>query len=163
MSPSPSGGPNAARAAAASGSRLHVAAAVVPFLLLVPVLRILPLPPAEAGPVPWSWAVGNGALLLAAFAAHTWCYARWQPYAPRRMLANELFARLWFVAYAVILVGRATPNGLLMLLVALPWALLCWEVHRNDVKRHGYRVAWNLGAWGAFLVGLSLFELVATL
>lgn len=141
---------------------MSFASAVAPYVLLVPVLRLLPLPPATTGPVPWAWAVGNAALLLGAFVAHTLCYARWQPAAPRRMLVNELLARLWFVAFAVIVVGRTTSNGWRLLLVALPWALLCWEVHRNDVQRHGYRVAWNLGAWGLYLLGLSFAELVAT-
>lgn len=148
---------------AARSEQAQLAAAVTPFVLLVPILRLLPLPPAVLGPVPWAWAVGNGALLLAAFGAHTWCYARWAPHAPKRMLVNELLARLWFVAYAVVLVGRASANGWRILLVAVPWALLSWEVHRNDVRRHGYRVAWNLGAWGTYLVGLALFEFVATL
>lgn len=141
---------------------LAFAAAAAPFVLLAAVLQLLPLPPARLGPVPWSWAIGNAALLFGAFVAHTVCYARWQPHAPRRILVNEALARLWFVAYGVILVGRATPHGFVFLLLALPWAALCWEVHRADVRRRGYDVAWNLAAWGLFLLGLALFELLAT-
>lgn len=147
---------------AARLERLPAAAvAVAPFAFLAAVFRLLPLPPYDAGPVPWAWAAGNAALLLAAFTAHTLCYTRWQPHAPARMLANELMARLWLAAYGVLVVGRAGPNGFLLLWVALPWAVLCWEVHRQEVRRNGYRVAWNLGAWGVYLLGLGLLELVA--
>ena len=138
-----------------------VAVAVAPFAFLAAVLHLLPLPPYREGPVPWAWAAANAGFLLAAFTAHALCYARWQPHAPGRMLANELMARLWFVAYGVLVVGQAGPNGFRLLLLALPWAALCWEVHRQEVRRNGYRVAWNLGAWGVYLLGLALLELVA--
>ena len=136
-------------------------AAAAPFAFLAAVLRFVPLPPYVDAPVPWAWAAGTAAVLLAAFVAHTLCYARWQPHAPRRMLANELMARLWFVAFGAIVVGRASPNGLRFLLLAVPWALLAWEVHRNEVKANGYRVPWNLAAWGVFLIGMALLEAAA--
>ncbi len=137
------------------------AVAVAPFAFLAAAFRLLPLPPFGTAPVPWAWAAGNAALLLLAFSAHAWCYARWQPHAPGRMLANELMARLWFAAYGVLVVGRASPNGFRLLWLAVPWAALCWEVHRQDVRRGGYRAIWNLGAWGVYLLGLGLLELVA--
>src|ERR1041385_6033399 len=133
--------------------RARQALAVAPFLVLAAVLRDVPLPPATSTPLPWTWAVGNAALLLAALTAHTWCYARWQPAAPRRMLANEALARLWFVVYGVLLVQRVGPNGWAFSLVAVPWAALAWEVHRQDVRKRGYAMAWNLGNWGLFLLG----------
>ncbi len=89
------------------------------------------------------------------------CYARWQPAAPRRMLLNEALARLWFAVYGAIIVGRATPLGFAFLLMAVPWAALCWEVHRQEVQESGYVAAWNLANWGLFLLGLSLLELAA--
>lgn len=138
-----------------------LAVAAAPFAFLAAVVRFVPLPPAAVTPTPWPQALGTAALLLAAFWAHTWCYARWQPHAPRRMLANELMARLWFVAYAVVVVGNASPNGFRLLWLAVPWAVLAWEVHRDDVRKNGYRVAWNLGAWGVYLLGLFLLEVVA--
>ena len=138
-----------------------IVAAAAPFAFLAAVLRFLPIPPHDAAPVPWGFALANAALLLAAFVAHTLCYARWQPHAPGRMLANELMARLWFAAYGAIVVGRASPNGLRFLLLAVPWALLAWEVHRNEVKANGYRVPWNLAAWGVFLIGMALLEVAA--
>lgn len=134
---------------------------VLPFVLLVPVLRYVPLPPYSAVPLPWWVALANAALLLAAFTAHVACYARWQPAAPGRMLLNEALARLWFAVYGAIVVGRATPLGFAFLLMALPWAALCWEVHRQEVKKAGYDAGWNLANWGLFLLGLSLLELAA--
>lgn len=136
-------------------------AAVLPFLLLAPALRYVPVPPADAAPIPWLHATGHAALLLGLLSAHTWCYARWQPHAPRRILANELMARAWFAVYGALVVGRATDAGPAFLLVALPWAGLAWEVHRQDVGKRGYDVPWNLANWGVFLLGLALMELVA--
>lgn len=141
--------------------KLRDAASVLPFLLLVPVLHFVPLPPATTLTVSWGWAVANAALLLGAFTAHVTCYARWQPAAPRRMLLNEALARLWFAVYGALVVGRVTPLGPAFLLVAVPWAALSWEVHRQEVRKAGYARAWNLANWGLFLLGLSLMELVA--
>lgn len=141
--------------------RWRKAGSVLPFALLVPVFRYIPLPPHATVPLPWGWAVGNAALLLAAFTAHVACYARWQPAAPRRLLLNEALARLWFAVYGAIVVGRATPLGLEFLLMAVPWAALCWEVHRQEVRKAGYDATWNLANWGLLLLGLSLLELGA--
>lgn len=131
------------------------------FALLVPVFRLLPLPPASAAPVPWLVAVGNAGLLLVAFAAHTFCYARWHPHAPRRIVANELLARLWFAAYGAIVVGRASTLGFAFLLMAVPWALLSWEVHRQEIGKAGYAGSRALPHWGLFLLGLALMEYAA--
>lgn len=135
--------------------------AAAPFALLVPVLRQVPVPPADAVPLPWLHAAGHAILLATLLSAHTWCYGRWQPAAPRRILINELLARAWFAVYGALIVGRATDLGLPFLLLALPWAALCWEVHRQDVRKRGYDVAWNLGNWGLFLLGLAFMELAA--
>lgn len=144
-------------------SRLHWrdVAATLPFAGLALAFRFVPLPPGEGPLTPWSWAAANAIVLFVAFVAHTRCYAVWREGGPRRILANELLARLWFVAFGMIVVGRVSPNGLLLALVALPWALLAWEVHRQDVAKRGYSVRWNLGAWGLYLLGLALMELVA--
>lgn len=134
---------------------------VLPFALLVPVLRYVPLPPYSMVPLPWGVAVAHAALFLVAFTAYVVCYARWQPSAPGRILLNEALARLWFAVYGALIVGLATPLGFHFLLMAVPWAALCWEVHRQEVRKAGYAAGWNLANWGLFLLGLSLLELAA--
>lgn len=141
--------------------RWRAVLAGLPFALLVPAFRFVPLPPHHGATTPWEWTVIHAAILAAAFAAHVACYARWQPRAPGRMLLNEALARLWFVTYGILVVGRASPQGLAFLLVGVPWAALAWEVHRQDVRKRGYDPTWNLAAWGLFLLGLTGVELVA--
>lgn len=135
--------------------------AALAFAGLVPALHWVPVPPAAAAPIPWLHAAAHAALLMGLLGAHTWCYARWQPHAPRRILANELLARLWFAVAGAVIVGRATPDGMGFLLVGVPWAALTWEVHRQDVRKRGYDATWNLANWGLFLLGLALLESLA--
>lgn len=147
--------------ARSDGGRWRRISAVVPFALLVPVLRQVPLPPAGATPLPWSHAILHSGVLLLLMAAHAWCYRRWQLAAPRRILLNEFLTRLWFATFAVLIVQGHAENGWALSFVAVPWAALTWEVHRQEVRSRGYDVAWNVTNLGLFLVGLWLMAMMA--
>jgi hypothetical protein len=140
-----------------------IAAALLPYAGLAVVLKQVPDAATSFQPMPWSHAAGHALVLLGLMSAHAACYRRWSVGAPRRIAANELLARLWFVAFGFLVVA-AHPfgRGGLFLLGALAWALLSWLTHLALARRDGrYRALPNVALLGLFLLGLALLALVS--
>jgi hypothetical protein len=144
---------------------LHPAArwtfAVAPFATLAGVLRHMP-EPSGGGPMPWLHAAGRSAVLLALLGWHSWCYARWSPAAPNRMLVNEFLTRTWFVLFGLLVVGLGADTGGVYLALASGLAVASWCVHYLVLRSQGaYRALENLAQHGLFLLGIALSILVA--
>ena len=138
-----------------------VALAAAPFAGLAVVLRQVPSARSAFQPMPWSDAVLHAAVLLVLLAAHAACYARWSRGAPRRIELNEALTRIWFVVFGYLVVAGHKTTGPLYVALALPWALLSFELHRARVRHDGrYRFAASLGNHGLFLTGLALLGLL---
>lgn len=108
----------------------------------------------HAIPLPWPMAVGNAALLAGLMWGHATCYALWQPFAPGRILANELLTRLWFAAYAVLIAGLLGRPIVVVGEFGVGFALGAWALHGRGV-RQGYDVAENVAFLGLFLASLA--------
>ena len=121
--------------------------AALPYALLVPTL---------AEHLAWGFALANAALLAAAMLAHAFCYRLWHPFAPGRILANELLARLWFAVYAALVAGWLGLAWQGVAAFGAAWAAATWLAHARLVRHGGYRVAENLALLGTFLLGLAL-------
>lgn len=131
--------------------RILPALAVASYIGIALALRGLPLS--------WAASIGNAALLFGLLSAHAWCYQRWQPYAPGRILVNELLTRLWFATYVVLLVGLL-DGAMVVAVLGFPLAVSSWLVHRRLVRR-GYQVAENVLQLGVTLLLLAVVLVVA--
>ncbi|MEA3204128.1 MAG: hypothetical protein QOI63_1808, partial [Thermoplasmata archaeon] len=134
-----------------------------PYAGLALVLKQVPDAATSFQPMPWSHAAGHALVLLGLMGLHAACYARWSRGAPRRIAANELLTRLWFVAFGFLVVA-AHPHGPggLFLAAGLAWAGLSWLTHLALARRQGgYRAISNVALLGLFLLGLALLGLVA--
>jgi hypothetical protein len=137
--------------------------ALVPYAGLTAALKQVPDAATRFQPMPWSHAAAHALVLLALMALHAACYARWSRGAPRRIAANELLTRLWFVAFGFLVVA-AHPHGpgALFLVAGLAWAGLSWLTHLATTRRDGrYCVVPNVALLGLFLLGLALLGLVS--
>jgi hypothetical protein len=144
---------------------LHPAArwtfAAAPFATLAGVLRQMPEAPG-GGPMPWLHAALCSAVLLALLGWQSWCYARWSPAAPNRILVNEFLTRTWFVLFGLLVVGLGADTGGVYLALAAGLAVGSWCVHYLVLRSQGsYRALENLAQHGLFLLGVALSILVA--
>ena len=135
--------------------------AVAPFITLSGVLRQLPDCLSYPWAMPWVNSVGHSTLLLGLMGAHAWCYARWQPHAPNRILVNEFLTRLWFVVFGLLAVGSIGTYGGLFLVMASAWAVASWCTYYLVFRQQeAYRPGVNTAILGLFLLGLALIALI---
>lgn len=135
--------------------------AVAPFITLSGVLKQLPDYLTYPEAMPWGNAVAHTAILLGLLWAHAWCYARWQPHAPNRILVNEFLTRLWFVVFGLVAVGAIGDYGGLYLVMAAAWAVASWCTYYLVFRQQeAYRPGLNTAILGLFLLGLALIALI---
>lgn len=135
--------------------------AVAPFITMAGVLKQLPDAFNGGAPMPWTTAVAHTLVLLVLLGAHSWSYARWQPYAPNRILVNEFLTRLWFVLFGLLLVGLHGEYGGIYLVMAAAWAVASWCTHYLVLRQQdGYVAGVNLAMLGLYVLGLALMGLV---
>lgn len=135
--------------------------AAAPFITLSGVLKQLPDGGRLGVPMSWGSSLLHAGILLGLVAAHAWCYARWQPHAPNRILVNEFLTRLWFVLFGLLLVGAVSEYGGLFLVMAAAWAVASWCTHYLILRRQErYAPGANIAQLGLFLLGLALVGLI---
>jgi hypothetical protein len=141
----------------------RIALAALPYASLAAVLKQVPNAATSFEPMPWSHATGHALALLTLTAVQALFHRRWSVGAPRRIAANELLARLWFVAFGYLVVeGHPDGPGLLFLLGGTSWAALSWLTQVGLARRQGgYHLLPNVALLGLFLMGLALLGLTS--